>query len=327
MLVEVSYVDNSYKNVLTNVFIINLLLLYTSNFLVAIVGTYFLPKLLQQGLSYCRTTTNSLSPREFCELFWAAVIICALINFACSAYSYAYFFLLCNNCHCTSQTQIILRFYLPPTLIILLAETISIWIRVKNLKIVGSVCCCFNRHLVRAIHTLGVCHILWCLHRVVCSLLVAIFFVALAPAQTLAAISLIYFVILSAIVYLTFNLHYLRKIKCPGKSSVKLVCKLLVISLLYLLTIGFLFLLTLLFNTLAENGLTSSGLGSVILSLVAPTIVFVVTLKLKQHLNKYFPQPTSISSSESKDDIGEDTFELMEELVAYVPFFDNTRCH
>ena len=178
---------------------------------------------------------------------------------------------------------------------------ISIWIIIKDFKVRDSVCCFTNRYVLRAIHTLAICHILWFLHRVGCSLLVAIFFIALAPAQTLAAISLIYFVIFCTILYVAFNIYYINKIRCCTRQSCKIGCKLFILFVLYLCILGSLICLTLLFNQLAENGLTSSGLGSVVLSLVAPTIVFIITLKLKHHLEKYFTAGSDVKSDDGNE--------------------------
>ena len=66
------------------------------------------------------------------------------------------------------------------------------------------------------------------------------------------------------------------------------------------IVISFFIFFTLLYVELSENGLTSSGLGSVILSLVAPTIVFLVTLKIKHQVEFYF------KPSKSKDQPNDD---------------------
>ena len=68
----------------------------------------------------------------------------------------------------------------------------------------------------------------------------------------------------------------------------------------------FLVTLTLLFNELIKNGLPSSGLGSVIISLVTPTIVFIITLVLKQQLKKYFtkdPDENNISVRDNENEV------------------------
>ena len=65
------------------------------------------------------------------------------------------------------------------------------------------------------------------------------------------------------------------------------MCKLFAVFFAYCGIIGVLICFTLIFNEMVDNGLTSSGLGSVLLSLVAPTIVFMITLSLKGHVKKW----------------------------------------
>ena len=270
-----------------------LILFFTMNLAISIVGIYFVPEILRRSVSYCEKNSNSLTTKEFSELYWATVMVCAVINSLCIICTYAK--CTCELCSCRIQLMVLLPIYF----IIFVIEVVSIWVSIKDFKMTKHSFCCFsNRNMVRIIHTLAICHILWFIHRVGCSLLVAVFFIALEPAQTLAAISLIYFVIFWTIIYMTFNIHYISKVKCCRKSSCGLICKLFVIFVLYLLVAIFLITLTLLFNELGKNGLTSSGLGSVIISLVAPTIVFIITLKLKQHLKTYFTVPSIEDGSE-----------------------------
>ena len=267
------------------------ILFFTMNLAISIVGIYFIPEILRRSVSYCEKNSNSLTTKEFSELYWATVMVCAVINSVCTIYAPI---LSVNHTAALSNWQ---PYYLYNYIIIFVIEVVSIWVSIKDFKITRhSVFFFSDRSVVRIIHTLAICHILWFIHRVGCSLLVAVFFIALAPAQTLAAISLVYFVIFWTIIYMTFNIHYIRK--CCKKSSCGLICKLFVMFVLYLLVAIFLITLTLLFNELGKNGLTSSGLGSVVLSLVAPTIVFIITLKLKQHLKTYFTVPSIEDGSE-----------------------------
>ena len=251
-----------------------LILLCSMNFIITIVSVYSIPKLLTWCVSYSKRNTNRLTLKDLSDLYWAIVIVCAIINIVCSVLTW---------------TKINYLDYIisviPLSISIFLIEMLSIWFAVRDFGIILT--CCSNHYVVRALHTLAVCHVVWFIHRVGCSLLVAIYFIALAPAQTMAAISLIYFVIFWTVIYVAVNLHYIKEVKCCQKSSCCLICKLIVFSILYFLILIFLAMLTLIFNELGNNGLTSSGLGSVIISLVAPTIVFIITLTLKQQLEKY----------------------------------------
>lgn len=75
-----------------------------------------------------------------------------------------------------------------------------------------------------------------------------------------------------------------------------ILAEIIFISVFCGLVVAFMTFLT---DDLAENGLTSSGLGSIILSLLAPMLVFLVTLKLKQQLKVYFWEDKSTKPDES----------------------------
>ena len=246
---------------------------YSLNLIIAIIGIYSIPRLVQKCIDYSRDDTNLLTTKDVTEFFWATVFVCACINIACSTVQYS---LKSSD---TDHSYILILYLFPLYCLIFLIEVVSLWIAVKDWKIVESICCCSNRYVIRFIHTLSICHILWFLHRVGCNLLIFTIFIALAPAQTLAAISLIYSVIFCTIIYVTYILHHLRNLR--RINCCKVVCKLLTTFMLFVLVIMFLIFLTFFFSNLASNGLTSSGLGSIVLSLIAPTIVFVITLKLK----------------------------------------------
>ena len=268
-----------------------LILLCSMNLIITIVSVYSIPKLLTWCVSYSKGNTNRLTMKDLSELYWAIVIVCAIINIVCTI-------LTCIETH-TNAPLIIIR--LVTTTFTFIIELISIWFAVKDFEVTFSTCCS-NRYVVRVLHTLAVCQILWFLHRVGCSLLVAIYFIALAPAQTMAAISLMYFVIFWTVMYVTVNLHYIKEVKCCQKSSCCLICKLFIFSILYFLVVIFLVMLTLLFNELGNNGLTSSGLGSVIISLVAPTIVFIITLKLRKQLEEYFTKNSNEDEGDNENE-------------------------
>ena len=159
-------------------------------------------------------------------------------------------------------------------------EVMCLLILSKDFKTTDSVCCFSHRHVLRVIHTLAWCQLVWFLHHVGCNLLVAIFFIAIAPAQTLAAITLLYSVLVCTVLFIAYNINSIRKYRRCCKRK----CKLFLAYIRYLCIIAFFTFLTLIFNDLAENGLTSSGLGSIVLLLVAPTVVFIITLKLKRQL-------------------------------------------
>lgn len=265
------------------------MLLYNLNFIIAISGIYSLPKLLRFSVANCKRNNSSLTTKELSEFYWATVIVVTIINVSCSGIQIHYVY--------KTEPFLFNNIILPLIVIIFLIEAIAIPIVINDFKISNTICCCSNRHLLRAIHTFAICNILWFLHRVGSNLFMSIFFIAIVPAQTLAAISLIYFIIFFTIIYVTYNYHSIKTIK--RSNCAKVICKLLLVSFFFLLIVTFLVFLTLLFVELANNGLTSSGLGSLILSLVAPTIVFIITLKLKHHLGKFFKGGVIIDHEDS----------------------------
>lgn len=172
-------------------YITNLCLFYSLNWIITIVGIYSVPRFLRQCVSYCKNSTNVITTKELIlnEFYWDTVMVCASINILCTV---VYFL---SDYISTFFDLYFGIFILPLMFITFIIEVTFIWISVKDFKISDSVCLFSNRYVMRAIHTLAICHILWFLHRIGCNLLVAIFFIALAPAQTLAAISSIYFII------------------------------------------------------------------------------------------------------------------------------------
>ena len=143
---------NNYRIVLITSF-------YALNLAIAIVAIYSSPKLLKQSLFYCKRNSMELD-----SVYWATVLVCAIINIVCTVVT-----------HCELGFGTVLQ--LPLKFLIFLIEIISIWF--KDFKIRDSICCFTNRYVLRAIHTLAICHLLWFLHCV--GLLVAIFFIAHLP--------------------------------------------------------------------------------------------------------------------------------------------------
>ena len=250
------------------------------NTIIAIVGTYSVSAGLHKLTALSKGRFILLTIDQVDDLYWAVVVVCGVVDFAItvmnlylvSSYEYAFIVVIV-----TPTKYSVLYIF----------EIVCLFVLSKDFKTTDSVCCFSHRHVLRVIHTLAWCQLVWFLHRVGCNLLVAIFFIAIAPAQTLAAITLLYSVLVCTILYIAYNINSFRKYQRCCKRK----CKLFLAFVLYLLTVAFISLLTLIFNDLAENGLTSSGLGSIILSLVAPTIVFIITLKLKQQLASLFKRP------------------------------------
>ena len=270
---------------------IPLCLYYIVTVLTLILVSYGLSKTLQWIKTNCRELPYIKS------FYWATVIVCGTINISCAVISFVYS---------------IDSFLFSATPLFFIVEVIAVWIIVKDFKTSNSKC---GTYVLRAVYTLATCHILWFIHRVTLNLIVAMYFIAVAPVQTLAAITLVYSVIFCTIVYVAYNLHCFKLIQsnCCTKRGCKMSCKLFVIFLVYCGTVGILICFTLIFNEMVHKGLTSSGLGSVLLSLVAPTIVFIITLSLKGHVKKWFKAAKlSHNDIENPPEVVEDLPEVAE---------------
>ena len=65
-----------------------------------------------------------------------------------------------------------------------------------------------------------------------------------------------------------------------------------------------------LFNGLASNGLTSTALGNIIISLAAPLVVFIVTLYVNEQIQKHFkPEQKKGSGGRTKRRQDEPSYE------------------
>lgn len=290
---DVTYYYDSENSMLFILVTNNFGLLYSSNLIITFAGLYFLPKIMYQHFITLRTKFV----KELRALYWAVVIICAVLNTTCVTVYFVF-------------TEYDEGAAVVPLFVMIFVEIVSAWIIIGDdcAKMGSSLLCCSNRYVLKAIHTLAFCQVLWFLHRVGCNLLVSIFFIALAPTQTIAALLLIYFTVFCSILYVAYVIYSCTIIECERKkvpSNLKKIFKLILVSLFYLLVITFLIFFTLLYVELAENGLTSSGLGNVILSLVAPTIVFIVTLKIKRELEFYY-KPSVLKDQPNNDERAQD---------------------
>ncbi len=182
---------------------------------------------------------------------------------------------------------------------IFLVETVAVFLVVKKFRIYLCVCGCCSRPLVmRLVHTLAICHLLWFLHRVGLGLIVAAFFIAIAPGQTLAALSFMYLVILVSTVYVTCCIYSIQN--CRKKC--KMVCKLFLLTITYVCLVGLAICFTRIYIDLFKNGLTSSTIGHLLLSLVPPMAVFFVGVAIKRELKE-----SNILEIEFSDSIASDS--------------------
>ncbi len=199
------------------------------NMLIAIFGIYCLNLTITEYESY----QHNNSSRRINSIYWASVTISGAINIACLVIDIRWFvqnpnFLFLairltsspsRNCCCVHSCKEIQNFFM------------CVWLLFKTL-------------VMRLVHTLAICHLLWFLHRVGFGLIVAAFFIALAPGQTIAALSLMYLVILVSTVYVACCIYTLQN--CRKKC--KMVCKLFLLTITYLCLVGLAIVFTVVYN-------------------------------------------------------------------------------
>ena len=116
------------------------------------------------------------------------------------------------------------------------------------------------------------------------------YFIAMYPAPTFAIITLLLsFIVLliAAISGVAYTCLYSNK-KCCEK-----LCKTLILLLLIICLIGFIFFFTLIFVRFTLNGLSASSLGTIILSVTLPLIMFALSF----HFRRYFIEVSSSNLS------------------------------
>ena len=172
------------------------------------VGLYHLPTLLQRSVFFYKTKASP-TVREL-EVYWSTVAVCASVNIVCTGLNLVSLFDYTQE----RYRSIFSLLTLPLVVAVSLIEIVSIFIivTVKNFKLPVSTCCFSNRYMRRVIHAIAICNILWFLHRMGCNLLVAIFFIALAPARTMAALVLIYSVLVCVTLCLAYVLQSIKHI-------------------------------------------------------------------------------------------------------------------
>ena len=125
------------------------------------------------------------------------------------------------------------------------------------------------------------------MHRLVTDAIISIVFFIIAPAQTLGVVTLVLFVVASAIAFVAIITY--KGLKKITKSF--LICA--VIN--GIITCGVLFVITLLYIVFINNGLKSAGLGGQILSLLPPFIAFVIGFIAERKYSIIFTSTESVN--------------------------------
>ncbi len=169
----------------------------------------------------------------------------------------------------------------------------------KNFKVSGHICCISRPFIVRAVHCYALCNMLWFAHRVGNCFIVSIYFIAIAPSQTIAIITLLLCTILIIILALASIMHICCSTDTTTTSSEKClnICNSLTILCIVLSFIATLFCFTIIFVDLTQHGLSSSTIGSTLLSISIPSLLFVLgVLILTEMLIKIAKQQVKLST-------------------------------
>ncbi len=140
----------------------------------------------------------------------------------------------------------------------------------------------------RILLNFGICNIVWIFHRVGNCCIVSLYFIAIAPAQTLAAITLCLSSVMMLVVTTAMMLHVCYSGFCIKKKRCITTCKIILLLILLIGVIAVIASFSLIFVDLTQHGLTGSDMGSILLSLIIPILTLIVSLVVKQELKKNY---------------------------------------
>ena len=163
----------------------------------------------------------------------------------------------------------------------------------KRIKLTTYLCSISKPLFVRASNSILLSTVMCFFHRLWNMFFVSIYFIAVAPASTLATIALfisVTLVVILAIASISHTCCY-----SDSKHCAKILKILLLLLMISSLTSVLVFL-TIIFITFTLNGLSTTDIGSIVLSLTIPLVMFVISLFVKKYLEE-------ARSSESRDSL------------------------
>ncbi len=153
----------------------------------------------------------------------------------------------------------------------------------KKIIVSSHIFCISRPFIVRAVHCYALCNMLWFAHRVANCFIVSIGYMAIAPSQTIAVSTLILTAIVIVIAALTNVVH----IFYSGTSRKCLkVCNTLAVLLTVFSIIATSVFFTIIFVDLTNHGLSATHVGSIILSMAIPTLIFVMSFMFKRYFKR-----------------------------------------
>ena len=233
----------------------------------------------------------------FKNLFKASAIVLAFINLGTFILNTVLAIVYYNI---NNRTHLIIKYIL-----VILIFILDIIVSYHNTRKYSHIKC-------KIMYALALCQIIWFVHRLATYVILFILAFLVAPAQALGILSLLLTVIFFTILFVSSLLKQCQA-GCSRRSCSNggtLLAMLLRIFIL-VCTAGLVFTVIYLFVILVNSGLHSAGLGGFILSLVTPTIFFVIGIYINHEtaINFYHQvlSSKSTSSGKSVDEKDEET--------------------
>ena len=150
----------------------------------------------------------------------------------------------------------------------------------------------------KIMHALALCQFIWFVHRLATDAIISIIEFVIAPAQTLGLITLLLSILVCAILFVS-SLFQKYQACCTSRCTCErnILSTIFCSTLIAIFTVGLVFTITLLFKSLVDNDLQSAGIGGFILSLIPPTVIFVIGLCVNRKIAVEFCHKVLTSSS------------------------------
>ena len=251
------------------------------NVVIMVVGIF----ITQEASSVKVYITMLGSKKTMSIMFWSTSIVLSILNIGWTATNTSFliiFFITSyseDNSHgmtLDTLTSVLILFFM-------IFEITTVHLLTKNIRISSHICCITKPVVVRAFQTYAICSIVWFAHRVGIWFIVSIYFIAASPSQTSIFIALCSSIILTCIIIIVVGVH-----SCYSSSESKIKNFFKIIMLVvFLISLSIVFVFfTLIFVDLTQHGLSSSGIGSIILSLLLPFVTLAITFVVKRYLKK-----------------------------------------
>ena len=228
-----------------------------------------------------------LAPKIIRNLILSTFTALAAINISFLIYELYYISENIENSYLYSMTYYLNYFLL------LIEVCVIIFYFSKRIKLTTYLCSISKPLFIRVINSILLSTTMCFFHRLWNMFFVSIYFIAVAPASTLATIALFISVTLIVILALASISH--TCCYSDSKHCAKILKILLLLLMISSLTSVLVFL-TIIFITFTLNGLSATDIGSIVLSLTIPLVMFVISLFVKRYLEE-------ARSSESRDSL------------------------